>query len=280
VGPRVKPEDVKHGRPITLARNQPVRLSSVTRSPMPEHVMHHALSRLLAVLVIVLLAALPAAAQDRPDPAPLFETPGLAVEALDAMAQRLGHTPQVALIDIMGSEMIVHVQGAQPHHIDRWTWVRARGFFGTTTRIRGPEAAQPLVPTLDPTTAFFPLDDLPLDDLPALIERITPRAMLENPALPRSIRIERQLLLLGGTRAGETRIMVHWNTGRESSYVYLNQDGSIRSADVSGTFRARGLDMARDDWHLPLAAADYAFLDGFPSHPRRGDRSPRHRHQI
>jgi hypothetical protein len=59
---------------------------------MPEHVMHHALSRLAAVLVIVLLAALPAVAQDRPDPAPLFETPGLAVEALDALAQRLGHT--------------------------------------------------------------------------------------------------------------------------------------------------------------------------------------------
>jgi hypothetical protein len=226
--------------------------------------MHHALSRLAAVLAIVLLAALPALAQDRPDPAPLFETPGLAVEALDAIAQRLGHIPQVALIDIRGSEMIVHVQGARPHHIDRWTWVRARGFFRTATRIRGPEAAQPLVATLDPTTVFFPLDGLPLDDLPALIERVTPRAMLEEPALPRSIRIERQLLLLGGTRAGEARIIVHWNTGRESSYVYLNPDGSIRSADVSGTFRARGLDMARDDWHLPLAAADFAFLDGFP----------------
>jgi hypothetical protein len=227
--------------------------------------MHHALCRLLAaVLVIVLLAALPAVAQNRPAPAPLFETAGLAVEALDAIAQRVGHTPEVALIDIRGSEMIVHVQGARPHHIDRWTWVRGRGFFGTTTRIRGPEVAQPLVPTLDPTTVFFPLDGLPLDDLPALIERITPHAMLEEPALPRSIRIERQLLLLGGTRAGELRIMVHWSTERESSYVYLNPDGSIRSADVSGTFRARGLDMARDDWHLPLAAADFAFLDGFP----------------
>jgi hypothetical protein len=161
--------------------------------------------------------------------------------------------------------MIVHVQGAQPHHIDRWTWVRARGFFGATTRIRGPEVAQPLVPSLDPTTVFFPLDGLPLDDLPALIERITPRAMLEEPVLPQFVRIERQLLLLGGTRAGEVRIMVHWNTGRESSYVYLNPDGSVRSADVSGTFRARGLDMARDDWHLPLAAEDFAFLDGFPA---------------
>ena len=226
--------------------------------------MHHAPSRLAAVLVIVLLAALPAVAQDRPDPAPLFETVGLAVEALDAIAEHLGHTPQVALIDIQGSEMIVHVQGARPHHIDQWTWVRARGYFRTTTRILGPEAAQPLVPTLDPTTVFFPLDDLPLDDLPALIERITPRAMLEEPALPQSIRIERQLLLLGGTRSGEVQIMVHWNTGRESSYVYLNPDGSIRTADVSGTFRASGLDMARDDWHLPLAARDFAFFAGFP----------------
>jgi hypothetical protein len=89
--------------------------------------------------------------------------------------------------------------------------------------------------------------------------------MLEGAGVPQSIRIERQLLLLGGTRAGEVRIMVHWNTQRESSYVYLNPDGSIRTADVSNTFRARGLDMARDDWHLPLAAGDFAFFDGFPA---------------
>jgi hypothetical protein len=157
--------------------------------------------------------------------------------------------------------MIVHVRGARPHHVDRWTWRRGPGLImGVTTKIRGPEDAQPLVSTLDPTTVFFPLDGLPLENLPALIERISHRAMLEEPALPQSIRIERQLLLMGGTRAGEVRIMVHWDTGRETSYVHLNMDGSIRSADVSGTFRARGLDMVRDDWHLPLAAQDLAFL--------------------
>jgi len=217
--------------------------------------------QLVALFFILLLVAHPASAQNHPAPTPLFDTPGLAAEALNSIAERIGREPRVALVDIRGSEMIVHVQGARPHHLDRWTWKRSRGWImGMTTQIRGPEAAQPLVPTLDPTTVFFPFDGLPLDDLPALIERISPRAMLEEPALPQSIRIERQLLLMGGTRAGEARIMVHWNTGRESSYIYLNMDGSIDTADVSGTFRARGLDMARDDWHLPMAAQDFAFF--------------------
>jgi hypothetical protein len=57
---------------------------------------------------------------------------------------------------------------------------------------------------------FFSLDGVPLDDLPALIETILPRAMLEEPALPQNIRIERQLLLVGGTRAGEPSI---WSIG-------------------------------------------------------------------
>jgi hypothetical protein len=220
---------------------------------------------LAAVLCITLLAALQAAAQTRPTPAPLFETPGLAAEALAAVVSRSGREPLAALIDIRGSEMIVHLEGARPHHIDRWTWIRGRGLFGTTTRIRGPEIAQPLVPSLDPTTVFFPIDGLPLDDLPALIGRIAPRAMLEEPAPPHSIRIERQLLLLllRGASAGDARLVVHWNTGRESSYVHLDLDGSIRSANVAGTFRARGLDMARDDWHLPLAAEDFAFFEDF-----------------
>lgn len=234
--------------------------------PMSEQ-MHARFSyQLVALFFILLLAAHPASAQNRPAPTPLFDTPGLAAEALNAIAERIGHELRVALVDIRGSEMTVHVQGARPHHLDQWTWIRGRGLImGMTTQIRGPVVAQPLVSTLDPTTVFFPLDGLPLDDLPALIERISPHAMLEEPALPQSIRIERQLLLVGGTRVGDARIMVHWNTGRESSYVYLNMDGSIHTADVSGTFRARGLDMARDDWHLPMAAQDLAFLGSLRS---------------
>ncbi|WP_419696103.1 hypothetical protein ACN2CC_09445 [Mesorhizobium muleiense] len=228
---------------------------------MPEQMHARFFHRLVALFFILLLGAHPASAQNRPAPTPLFDTPGLAAEALKAIAERIGREPRVALVDIRGSEMTVHVQGARPHHLDKWTWIRGRGLImGMTTQIRGPEIAQPLVATLDPTTVLFPLERLPLDELPALIDRISPRAMLEEPALPQSIRIERQLLLVGGTRVGEARIMVHWNTGRESSYVYLNMDGSIHTADVSGTFRARGLDMARDDWHLPMAAQDLAFF--------------------
>ena len=199
------------------------------------------------------------------EPAPLFETPGLAVEAVDAIAQRAGGQLNVALLDIRGQELTLHVQGSRPGHIDRWVWMRQPGMlYGSWTRVRGPEAAQPLVPTLDPEMVFFQLDEFPLDDLPGLIDTILPRAMLEEPALPQSIRIERQLLLVGGTRAGGPAVSVHWSTGRESAYVYLNMDGSVRSANVSGTLAARGLDMVRDDWHLPMAAQDFEFLRGFP----------------
>lgn len=217
-----------------------------------------------AVVLLVLLAA-PAVAQQRSEPAPLFETPGLAVEAVDAIAQRAGGQLNVALLDIRGQELTLHVQGSRPGHIDRWVWMRQPGMlYGSWTRVRGPEAAQPLVPTLDPEMLFFQLDEFPLDDLPGLIDTILPRAMLEEPALPQSIRIERQLLLVGGTRAGGPAVSVHWSTGREGAYVYLNMDGSVRSANVSGTLAARGLDMVRDDWHLPMAAQDFEFLRGFP----------------
>jgi hypothetical protein len=218
-----------------------------------------------AVILFLLLLATPAAAQQRAEPAPLFETPGLAVEAMNAIAGRVGHDLKVALVDIRGSDLTLHVQGARPNHIDQWVWMRRPGaLYGSWTRVRGPEPAQPLVPTLDPETVFFSLEGVPLDDLPGLIETTLPRAMLEEPALPQSIRIDRQLLLVGGTRAGEPGIAVHWNTGRESSYVYLHMDGSVRSANVSGTLKARGLDMVRDDWHLPMAARDFEFFRGFP----------------
>ena len=95
---------------------------------------------LAAVLSIALLAALPAAAPTRPAPAPLFETPGLAAEAMAAIAERLGREPHAALIDIRGSEMIVHLQGARPHHIDQWIWIRGRGLFGTPPASAAPRS--------------------------------------------------------------------------------------------------------------------------------------------
>jgi hypothetical protein len=98
---------------------------------------------------LILLAA-PAAAQQR-GPAPLFETPGLAVEAIEAIAKPGRPGTERRPRRHRGQELTLHVQGARPGHIDRWVWMRQPGMlYGSWTRVRGPEPAQPLVPSLDP----------------------------------------------------------------------------------------------------------------------------------
>jgi hypothetical protein len=215
-----------------------------------------------AALFLFLASSIPAAAQQRGEPAPLFDTPGLAAEAIGTIKARVGREFRVALVDMRGSELVMHIEGARPGHVDQWRWLRVPGrIYGSWTRVVGPEPAQ-VYRSADIEGMYFSLEDAPLDDIPGLIAEIQHRAMLEEPALPQSIRIERQFLLMAGPRSGDPVISVNWSTGRESANVYLNLDGSIRGADVSGTIKARGLDMARDDWHLPMAARDFAVLSG------------------
>ncbi len=211
--------------------------------------------RLILAAAMLLATVLSPTAQDRPRLGPLIDQPGLARTALDAIRQRAGAATDTAEITISGDRMTAILRGARATDLDQWTWERRRNLLFSRDVVSGPHPVRGLPGMSGATGAFFDPAGLPLDDLPALVATAEDRAQMQDPVTSVTLTIRLANALLAAARP-DLSIGMGLTTPRESAHVYFNASGRITRATLGQTIRARGLDMLRDDWHLPLATAE------------------------
>ena len=245
------------------------------RSAIPFGV-RRVLAALLFVAPIVLsqLAAAPAAAAGSDAREPDYLTsPDLRSRALDAIFNEIGNIPKVSKVRISRDAVDLLVQApTRPHYTDAWRAERFRFLFIDRDAVSGPSPSQGDGIVAETEKSFFDLADVAVTDFDAVVGRAIEKAALEDPPDVTGVEISRSIQILPERTYGDVRWTITLSSGRETATVYANAAGSITSADLSQTIRARRLDLiAQDDWPADQAAADLLNVigDGVSLHELR-----------
>jgi hypothetical protein len=217
-------------------------------------------SRALRALAVALLVAV--LAPMHPARADYVATPGAAKRAYDAILGRMGHTPRVVEIVIDHYRVAVRVQGRQrTHHVDEW--MAQRGlipFLGDS--VSGPLAASAPTYVSEIEGGFFDASEVALDKLDSMIRTAIERAALEDPPEVAGLRLARDVLSSPRPAYGPVRWEVRITSRSENATAYFAPDGTLRSIDLSGTLRARRLDLVADNSFFDAATADIRAVVG------------------
>jgi hypothetical protein len=213
----------------------------------------------LAFLPLLAIPPAPAAAADS-----YLTTPGDAARALETLLDDVGRRPAVYSVRITPQEIALEVQGAgRPTDIDAWSIRRIRRLGLTFEPTRGPQPVSPPGFIRDVVPGFFPLSPADLERVPTLVAAAIERAALQDPATVSSITIARQVSILPSPSFGPVRWTIMVGTGRESASVFADEAGRIVGADLSGTERARTLNLiATESWPKDEAIADLTAVLG------------------
>ncbi len=191
-------------------------------------------------------------------------TPGDAARAFGTLLDEIGRRPAIYSVRISAQDIALEVQGAgRPSDIDAWSIRRIRRLGFTVEPTRGPQPVSPPGFIRDVVPGFFPLAAADLERVPALVAAAIERAALQDAATVSSITIARQVSILPSPSFGPVRWTISVGSGRESASVFAAEDGRIVGADLSGTERARTLNLiATEDWPKDEAIADLTAVLG------------------
>lgn len=211
------------------------------------------------VLALLVWGAAPAAAAES-----YLTTPGDAARAFEALLEEVGRRPAVYAVRIEPQTISLEVAGAaRPTDVDGWNIGRFRRLGFTFETTRGPRPVTPPGYIRDVASGFFPLAPADLERVPALVAAAIERAALQDAATVSSIEIARRVTLLPEPSFGPVRWSISVGSGRESATVFADEAGRITGADVSGTERARTLDLIdTDGWPKDQAIADLTAVLG------------------
>jgi hypothetical protein len=160
--------------------------------------------------------------------------------------------------DVNGVE--IEAQDARNHnHINRWRYGTVIYMGIPVRRLTGPEPVDPAVINPDIEANLFDLDSIDFTAAPKLVTDAIARAHLQDPATVMGMEIARQTFILPQPSSGDVRWTVHVDSGRERAEIFANAEGLIVGADVSGTQRAKTLNILKEPELAAEAAA--AFRD-------------------
>jgi len=213
----------------------------------------------LACFALLAVPTAPATAADS-----YLTTPGDAARAFGTLLDEIGRRPVIYSVRISAQDIAIEVQGAgRPSEIDAWSIRRIRRLGFTVEPTRGPQRVSPPGFIRDVVPGFFPLAAADLERVPALVAAAIERAALQDAATVSSITIARQVSILPSPSFGPVRWTISVGSGRESASVFADEAGRIVGADLSGTERARTLNLiATEDWPKDEAIADLTAVLG------------------
>jgi hypothetical protein len=187
--------------------------------------------------------------------------------AISVLRGAIGDHGRVLRIEADGNGIEIEAQDPHnPNHIDRWRYgiVNYLGMIPLKHLI-GPEPVDPTLINPNIEANLFDLDGIAFSAAPKLIEAAIARARLQDPAKVTTLEIERQIFLLPEPSSGDVRWTLHIDSGRERADIIANAQGTIIGADVSGTQRAKMLNILKEPELAAEAAA--AFRDGVGAQP-------------
>ncbi|MFO1057090.1 MAG: tetratricopeptide repeat protein [Dongiaceae bacterium] len=186
----------------------------------------------IVLLVVLLLAAVPGRADS------VFESPQSLIAARAMLEDAAGGPLQALRFVIEPNEVSVAAANpANPGHLDGWTFRFAR------LKVRGPEPAQPGPLRAEFSPFLFDLHAVDFAVLPDLVAAALKRAALEDPGRVVSMTLERPLRLLPGKKLAPPAWTIEISSGRETATIYADLAGGVTGTNLSGTNRARRLDL-------------------------------------
>jgi hypothetical protein len=183
-------------------------------------------------------------------------------EAISTLRPVLGTHPRILRIEIDEKSVVVEAQDRRnPRHIDRWRCAD-RIFRIIPMRVSGPEPVDPSLLDPDLEANLFDLDAVDFGAAGKLGKEAIARAKLEDPAHVTHMEIARRVSILPEPKAGDVRWTVSLTSGREHAEILADAKGMIIGADLSGTQRAKLLDILREPELVKEAAASFRSLVG------------------
>ena len=195
---------------------------------------------LSAVFAIVRFASLASAAE--PETGGFLDGTGLA-DAVGKLAAKMKTPVRVFSIEIQATTVRMQVQDpAAPTHIDEYRFTRRPGLLALLgDSISGPTAVDPTLinPRLEEN--LFNLSAVDFNAAPNTLREAVRRTGVEKGAVA-SITIRRQVLL---NASGPVEWEIYIRGPRESASASADAQGKIVRVDLSGTTRAKTLDLTQ-----------------------------------
>jgi len=213
---------------------------------------------LLAALLLILAGSAwaPAAAKDEAT----YVTSGeLLDRALDALFEKMGRRPKVAMLLVEPTLITVLTQGAdQPHHADEWTISRFKYLWFDSDSVSGPAPHQSDGVVPEAENSFFKLAAANIGKLEGIVRRAIDYAKMEDRPSVVSLRISRTIRTIPERVYGAVEWQIVLSSGRENATVHCDARGRITGGDLSGTLRARNIDFFGQD-DFPAKAVETQF---------------------
>lgn len=179
--------------------------------------------------------------------------------AFAALLKKIGPAPQVSRIEITDGTITAWVQGRAAHHTDEWRIERQKLLVFDRDAITGPRAVPGDGIVARQEGSFFAFADVGFDQLEQAVTAAISMAQMERLPTVGSVTIARRIAILPEPHYGEVRWTIALGNERETASVYADIGGRVYGADLSGTTRAKRLDLiADDDWPMDEAQADIA----------------------
>ena len=168
--------------------------------------------------------------------------------AISVLRAAVGEHGRALKIEADGDGVEIEAQDPHnPNHIDRWRYgiVNYLGMI-PLRRLTGPEPVDPTLINPDIAANLFDLNGIEFSAAPKLIEAAIARAHLQDAAKVTHMEIQRQTFILPQPSSGDVRWTLHVDSGRERADVIADAQGVIVGADLSGTQRAKMLNILQE----------------------------------
>ena len=184
--------------------------------------------------------------------------------ALEQLVTAVGVRAETLQIVVDTDEILLVARTDRDAPLTRWM-VRDVKFLGLHVN----KLEEPLVLNPDrdiPVEAFFPLSDIPIANLPVIVDRAATRAGLDRPGRDGRVLISRGEPKTAGMGTGPVGWTIRVGERDNIATAWASADGTVIGADITGTthWRARSL-LTQTYW--PMAQAQSAFAAALGSAP-------------
>jgi hypothetical protein len=192
-----------------------------------------------------------------------FDEDNAIERAVASLKARIGAPVRVLELTIGPDHVTIGAQDpANRNRIDQWRLERMNVAWINWDRTSGPSPYEVTLVNPDLEANLFDLDEVDFDASIKLARAAIERAGLAGKSRVTRMEIARQIYILPKPSSGEIRWTIDVSSGRESVQVFADARGAIVGMNVSGTDRAKNLDILRDLNLVADAAQAFRYILG------------------
>lgn len=192
-----------------------------------------------------------------------FDEDSAIEQAIETLKARLGAPVRVLNLSIAPDQITLRAQdAANRDRVDEWRIERMHVAGMNWDRTSGPSPYQLTLINPNLEANLFELDEIDFGSAIKVARAAVERAGLANKAQATRMELARQVYILPAPASGEIRWTVDVSSGKESVQVFADARGAIVGMNVSGTERAKNLDILRELNLVADAAQAFRYILG------------------